>query len=272
MSELKYNEGQEIAFGLGDFTEAGFLHGATVRVIEARYGKMTVPAQYQKPDNPIPDRIGAKFRLAIKKQDGTETILERAQEYSTGILWDNDAVSVSNDGKRLTAKKAGAFRGFSKNCDFYHLLETAKDSGFPEDGFKGDLSVFDALTFQMVSEKNPRTKDGKNKPFFGLLLGSMDGLEPAAVATPATPAASSVSIPPAIAEAGVMALSAMISESPTKSVTRRDIVAQIPPIADRNNWDAATRSAVTSALFDLPKLQAIAAEAGLKVSGETVST
>src|SRR4051812_35104395 len=168
MSEPKYDEGQEISFGLTDFKEAGFLHGGTVRIIEARYGKLTVPPQYQPANNPIPDRIGAKFKMAVKKQDGTETVLERAQEYSTGIPWDGDnsTATVSPDGKRLLAKKG--FKGFSKNCDFYHLLETAKDSGFPEDGFRGDLSVFDGLIFQMVSEPNPRTKDGKPKPFFGL--------------------------------------------------------------------------------------------------------
>jgi hypothetical protein len=279
MSEIKYDEGQEISFNLGDFKEAGFLHGGTARIIEARFGKLTVPAQYQPQGNPIPDRIGAKFKLAVQKKDGTETVLERAQEYSTGIPWDNESVTVSNDGKRLIAKKSGAFKGFSKNCDFYHLLETAKDSGFPEDGFKGDLSVFDGLTFQMVSEPNPRTKDGKPKPFFGLLLNGGNGVEAAAgaVPAPAVPGNGSgnthtpPSVSPAIIAAGVTALSAMIADSPTNSITRRDVAAKVPPIADKNSWDIGIRTGVMQALFDLPKLQVIAAAAGLKVNGETVS-
>lgn len=272
MSELKYTEGQDINFGLTDFKEAGFLHGSTVRVVEARFGKLTVPAQYQPQDKPIPDRIGAKFKLAIKKNDGTEHILERPQEYSTGLQWDNEAVIVSADGKRLAAKKAGAFKGFSKNCDFYHLLETAKDAGFPEDGFKGDLSVFDNLTFQMVSEANPRTKDGKSKPFFGLLLNGGEAAAPV-VAAPATPAAqeATATVSPAIISAGVIALSTMIAESSTQSITRRDVAAKVPPIADKNGWDVGIRTGVMQALFDLPKLQVIAAAAGLKVNGETVS-
>ena len=271
MSELKFDEGAELTFGLGDFKEAGFLHGGTVRIIEARYGKMTVPAQYQPANNPIPDRIGAQFKLAIKKQDGTETILERAQEYSTGIPWagENSTATVSPDGKRLLAKKG--FRGFSKNCDFYHLLETARDAGFPEDGFKGDISVFDGLTFQMVSESNPRTKDGKPKPFFGLLLtGGVAGFNIATPTTQAVPA-TSVTVNPDIVAAGVIALSTMIADSPTKSITRRDVASKVPPIADKNNWDAVTRTGVMQALFDLPKLQVIAEAAGLKVNGETVS-
>lgn len=270
MSEPKYNEGQVIDFGLTDFKEAGFLHGGTVRIIEARYGKLVVPPQYQPANNPIPDRIAAKFKLAIKKQDGTETILERAQEYSTGIQWDNPDVNVTPDGKRLIAKKAGAFKGFSKNCDFYHLLTSAKDAGFPEDGFKGDLSVFDGLTFQMVSEPNPRTKDGKPKPFFGLLLNN--GVAPTtSVETAATTIAVEPVVSPTIIAAGVVALNTMIAESPTKSITRRDVAAKVPPIADKNGWDVGIRTGVMQALFDLPKLQVIATAAGLKVNGETVS-
>lgn len=271
MSEPKYNEGQEINFGLTDFKEAGFLHGSTVRVIEARYGKLTVPAQYQPQDKPIPDRIGGKFKLAIKKNDGTEHILERPQEYSTGLQWDNEAVIVSADGKRLAAKKAGAFKGFSKNCDFYHLLETAKEAGFPEDGFKGDLSVFDNLTFQMVSESNPRTKDGKSKPFFGLLLNGGETTNTVAAPVAAAAQENTATVSPAIISAGVVALSTMIAESATQSITRRDVAAKVPPIADKNGWDVGIRTGVMQALFDLPKLQVIAAAAGLKVNGETVS-
>lgn len=273
MSDPKFDEGQAIDFGLGDFKDAGFLHGSTVRVVEARYGKMVVPAQYQTAKTPIPDRIGAKFTLAIKKQDGTEKVLDRPQEYSTGIQWDGDdsTATVSPDGKRLVAKKG--FRGFSKNCDFYHLLETARDAGFPEDGFKGDISVFDGLTFQMSSEPNPRTKDGKPKPFFGLLLNDGNVGSPTASATPASSAVSEpeVSVSPAIIAAGITALSTMISESPNQSVTRRDVAAKVPPIADKNGWDVGIRTGVMQALFDLPKLKVIAAAANLKVNGETVS-
>jgi hypothetical protein len=176
LSKPTFNEGQEIVFGIDDglFQESGFLHGATVRIVEARYGKMVVAAQYQDPKNPIPDRIGAKFKFAIKKQDGTEKILDRAQEYSTGIHWEGGTATVSPDGKKLLAKKD--FKGFSKQTDFYHLLETAVNAGFAQDRFKGDLSVFDNLEFQIVSETNPRAGDkAKPKPFFGLLLNGSVG-------------------------------------------------------------------------------------------------
>lgn len=277
MSTPTFKEGQEVSFGLNDgtFTDKGFLDGQIVRVVEARYGKMDIPAQYQDPKNPYPPRIAAKLIFSIKKQDGTEKVL-KAQEYSTGIQWDGEdsTATVSADGKRLVAKKG--FKGFGKQTDFYHLLETAINSGFAEDGFKGDISVFDGLEFLMVSEPNPRagknskTGEGpKPKPFFGLLQNGGNaavGKPVAASTTQATP-----TLDPAILAAGVQAITAMVSESATNSVTRRDVASKVPPIADSNGWDVATRTGVMQALFDLPKLQIIVNAAGLKLNGETVS-
>lgn len=268
MSTPKFDEGQEIVFGIddGSFTESGFLHGQIVRIVEARYGKGVVPAQYQDPKKPIPDRIVGKFKLAIKKQDGTEKLLEKPQEYSFGLPWDGDSATVSPDGKKLLAKKG--YKGFSKQTDGYHLLESAINAGFPQDGFKGDLSVFDNLVFQIVSEKNPRSgENAKPKPFFGHLLGGTE-----ATATPATTTIQSAApvIDGALLANAVLALSTMVSEN-GGSVVRRDVASKVTPIADAQKWDLQTRTDVMKALFDLPKLQVIAAAAGLKVSGETVS-
>lgn len=277
MSNPNYSEGQEISFGLNDgaFKEAGFLHGATVRIVEARYGKFEIPAQYQDPKNPIPAKIAAKFTLAIKKQDGSEKIL-KPQEYSTGIIWDGEdsTATVTPDGKKLVAKKG--FKGFSKQTDFYHLLETAVNAGFPEDGFRGDLSVFDNLTFQMVSESNPRAgnakagKPAKEKPFFGLLVGG-GPVSSGEGSAPSQPAAASPALSPEIVAAGIAALTTMVNESPTKSIQRREVASKVPPIADANKWDSGTRVAVMQALFNSQSLGVIASTAGLKVSGDTVS-
>lgn len=271
MSTIKYDEGQEIVLGGDSFLESGFLHGQTVRILEARYGKLVVPPQYQNPKEPIPDRIAAKFKFAIKKQDGTEKVLEKAQEYSTGIPWDGDnsTATVSPDGKKLLAKKG--FKGFSKNTDFYHLRETAINAGFPEDTFKGDLSVFDGLTFQIVSEKNPRAgENAKPKPFFGLLIGgTVTGANNTAPASQGVPVQSAPMIEGSLLSNAVYALSTMVAENGT--ISRRDVASKVPPIADKNGWDLTIRKDVMQTLFDLPKLQVVAAAAGLKVNGETVS-
>lgn len=277
MSKPTFTEGQEISFGVNDgsFQESGFLDGATVKIVEARYGKSSpIDPKYVDPANPIPPRIVAKFIFSIQKQDGTTTTL-KPQEYSTGIQWDGDksTATVTPDGKRLVAKKG--FAGFNKVTDFYHLLETAVNANFPEDGFKGDISVFDGLTFLLASEANPRArarKDGKEpgkKPFFALLIGPNSS-------TTSTggngKTAETVTVDPAIINAGVQALTSMVSASPTNSVTRRDIAAKVPPIADANKWDLTTRMAVMNALFELPKLSQVVAAAGLKLNGDTVTS
>lgn len=274
MSKPTYSEGQEISFSVNDgtFTEAGFLDGTTVKVVEARYGKSSeVDAKYQDPNNPIPPRIVAKFILSIAKQDGT-TVTLKPQEYSTGIQWDGEkaTATVTPDGKRLIAKKG--FNGFNKVTDFYHLLETAVNAGFPEDGFKGNLSVFDGLTFQMVSEPNPRarTKNGKEpkgKPFFGLLIGPTTTMAPTTNGNGKV-VAESASIDPNVLQASVEALTTIVTER--GSVSRRDVAALIPPIADRNRWDLNTRVGVMNALFEVSKLTQIVEKAGLKLNGDTV--
>ena len=282
MSKPTFAEGQEISFGINDgsFQESGFLHGATVTIVEARYGRLSIPAQYQDPKNPIPDRIAAKLTFSLKKLDGTTKVFDKPQEYSTGIPWEGEdsTATVSADGKKLIAKKG--FKGFSKQTDIYHLLETAVNAGFPEDTFRGDLSVFDGLTFQIVSEANPRArknKEGKEpnpKPFFGLLLSPpQSGSTQVSVATSmsGTKEVVTTSIDPNIIAAGIVALTTMVNDATTKSVTRRDVASKVPPIADNNKWDVGTRTGVMHALFDLPKLQVIAAAAGLKLNGETVS-
>jgi hypothetical protein len=279
VSKPNYTEGQEIAFGINDgtFSEAGFLDGATVKVVTARYGKETELApEYRDPTKAYAQRIVAKFAFSITKQDGSTKEI-KPQEYSTGIAWDGEksTATVTPDGKRLVAKKG--FAGFNKVTDFYHLLETAVNAGFPEDGFKGDLSVFDGLTFQLASEANPRgraPKDGKEprkKPFFGLLIGSTapvsGGNGNGKTVTPEV----SVSIDPNILAAGVQALTSILSESPTNSITRRDIAGKIPSIADRNQWELNKRVGVMNALFEPAKLAAVVTAAGLKLNGETVT-
>lgn len=275
MSNITYSEGQEISFGVSDgsFKETGFLDGATVTVVEARYGKSAdVDPKYQDPKNPIPPRIVAKFVFEIAKQDGTTTTL-KPQEYSTGIQWDGEkaTATVSPDGKRLIAKKG--FTGFNKSTDFYHLLETAVNAGLPEDAFRGDISVFDTLKFQLISEPNPRarTRDGKEakpKPFFALLLNGSAAPTPASSTSSAQEA---VNIDPNVLSAAVEALSSIVSESPTGSITRRDIAAKVPPVADRNKWDLSTRVAVMNALFEPNKLSQIASAAGLNMNGDTIT-
>lgn len=279
MSSHTFSEGQEISFGVNDgsFKETGFLDGATVKIVEARYGKSAdVDPKYQDPKNPIPSRIVGKFIFNILKQDGTTTTL-KPQEYSTGIQWDGEkaTATVTPDGKRLIAKKG--FTGFSKVTDFYHLLETAVNAGFPEDGFKGDLSVFDGLTFQLVSEPNPRAKtlkDGKeprSKPFFALLIGGSDVSTPAPSASGSSTETVSSIIDPAVLTAGVEALKAIVAESPNNTISRRDLAAKVPPVAERNKWDLSTRIAVMNALFEPNKLGQIATEAGLKLNGDVVT-
>lgn len=280
MSKPNYTEGQEIAFGINDgsFQEAGFLDGTTVKVVEARYGKESdIDPQYKDPTKAYASRIVAKFTFSIAKQDGTTKVL-KPQEYSTGIAWDGDksTATVTPDGKRLIAKKG--FNGFNKVTDFYHLLETAVNAGFPEDGFKGDLSVFDNLEFQLSSEANPRArvKEGKEprkKPFFALLIGSTNNASTSAPSGNGNgkAATESAQIDPAILEAGIQALTAIVAEATNNSVTRRDIAAKISPIADRNKWDLNKRVGVMNALFEPAKLASIVTAAGLKLTGETVT-
>ena len=273
MSKPNYTEGQEISFGINDgsFQEQGFLDGATVKVVEARFGKESdIDPQYADPTKSYAKRIVAKIKYSITKQDGT--IKEfKPQEYSTGITWDGEksTATVTQDGKRLVAKKG--FAGFHKSTDFYHLLETAVNAGFPEDGFRGDISVFDGLTFQLVSEPNPRGKvtvgkEPRKKPFFGLLIGT------AAVAPEVANGkaeAAQVDIDPAILAAGVEALSAIVSTS--GSVSRRDIAGKVPSIADANKWDLTKRIGVMNALFEPAKLAQVVSAAGLKLNGDTVT-
>lgn len=274
MSKPNYVEGQEISFGINDgsFQEQGFLDGTTVKVVEARYGKESdIDPQYKDPTKSYAQRIVAKFKYSITKQDGSVKEL-KPQEYSTGITWDGEksTATVTPDGKRLIAKKG--FMGFHKSTDFYHLLETAVNAGFPEDGFRGDLSVFDGLTFQLVSEPNPRGKvtpgkEPRKKPFFGLLIGATN----AATETGGNgkTEAAPVTIDPAILEAGVEALSAIVAEG--GSVSRRDIASKVPSIADRNKWDLNKRIGVMNALFEPAKLAQVVSVAGLKLNGDTVS-
>lgn len=265
MSTPTYNEGQEISFGnLSDLgQEQGFLHGAKVRILEAFYGKMEANAQYN-----IPERVGAKFKFEILKQDGTTKVLDRYQEYSTGIEWggEKNTVTVSPDGKRLIAKKG--FKGFAKSTDFYHLWETSVNAGLPEDAFKGDLSVFVGLTFLIASEKNPRQEKGKEKPFFGLLLTEENGVGTGT--TPVSAPSAPVAIDPQIAQAATEALQTIVTNA-GGSITRRDIPSKVQPIAVANGWDLNTRTGVMNALFELPKLNMLASQAGLKLVGETVS-
>lgn len=276
MSKPTYTEGQEISFGVNDgsFQETGFLDGATVKVVEARFGKSSeIDAKYQDPSNPIPPRIVAKFIFNIAKQDGTVTTL-KPQEYSTGIQWDGEKAyaTVTPNGKKLIAKKG--FTGFNKVTDFYHLLETAVNAGFPEDGFKGDISVFDGLTFQIASEPNPRArtsktgKEPKGKPFFALLIGATNN---AAQAPGKTPVAESASIDANILDASIIALTTIVASSPNGTVTRRDIASKVPPIADSNKWDLNLRVGVMNALFEPNKLSQVASAAGLKMAGDTVT-
>lgn len=273
MSKPNFTEGQEISFSLNDgsFQEAGFLDGATVKVVEARYGKETpIDAKYQDPTKAYAPRIVARFKFSITKQDGTVKEL-KAQEYSTGITWDGEksTATVTPDGKRLVAKKG--FTGFNKVTDFYHLLETAVNAGFPEDGFRGDLSVFDGLTFQLASEPNPRAKtspdkEPKKKPFFSLLIGTANTTSGNGNGKSTETA---VTIDPSILEAGVQALTSIVAESGT--VSRRDIASKVPSIADRNKWDLNKRIGVMNALFEPAKLQYVVNAAGLKLAGDTVT-
>lgn len=279
MSKPNYSEGQEISFSINDgsFQEAGFLDGATVKVVEARYGKESeIAPEYKDPSKAYAARIVAKFTYSITKQDGSTKVI-KPQEYSTGITWDGDksTATVTPDGKRLIAKKG--FTGFNKVTDFYHLLETAVNAGFPEDGFKGDLSVFDNLTFQLVSEPNPRGKttpgkDPRKKPFFALLIGTTNAsASTSASGNGSAKVAESVTIDPSILEAGVQALTSIVAESTTNSVTRRDIAGKVPPIAERNKWDLNKRVGVMNALFEPAKLAYVVTAAGLKLNGDTVS-
>lgn len=277
MSKPNYTEGQEITFGLNDgtFQEAGFLDGATVKVVEARYGKESdIDPQYKDPNKVFATRIVAKFTYSITKQDGTVKVI-KPQEYSTGIHWDgeNSTATVTPDGKKLIAKKG--FNGFNKVTDFYHLLETAVNAGFPEDGFKGDLSVFDGLTFQLASEPNPRarTREGKEprkKPFFALLIGNTSQ-STSAPSGSGKATSETVHIESAILEAGVQALTALVAEATNNSITRRDIAGKVPSIAERNKWDLNKRIGVMNALFEPTKLAYIVQAAGLKLNGETVT-
>lgn len=280
MSSPTFSEGQEISFGVNDgsFKDTGFLDGATVKVIEARFGKSSeIDPKYQDPKNPIPPRIVAKFIFSILKQDGTTTTL-KPQEYSTGIQWDGDksSATVTPDGKRLVAKKG--FTGFSKLTDFYHLLETAVNAGFPEDGFKGDLSVFDGLTFQLASEPNPRArsnKDGKEpkpKPFFALLIGSTN-TQSTSTTNVVSSDTSVVSSPidSNVLSAGIETLKTIVTESPNNTISRRDLAAKVPSVLDRNKCDLVIRVGVMNALFEPNKLGQIASAAGLKLVGDMVT-
>jgi len=274
LSKPNFTEGQEISFSINDgsFQEAGFLDGTTVKIVEARYGKESdIDPQYKDPTKSYASRIVAKFTYSITKQDGTTKVL-KPQEYSTGITWDgeNSTATVTPDGKRLVAKKG--FNGFNKVTDFYHLLETSVNAGFPEDGFRGDLSVFDGLTFQLVSEPNPRArkqegKEPRKKPFFAILIGST-GTTSTSSAPSTGPAKETID--PAILEASVETLKNIVSES-GNSISRRDIASKVPAYADANKWDLNKRIGVMNALFEPSKLAQIVEAAGLKLDGETVT-
>lgn len=275
MSTPTFNEGQEISFGINDgsFHDTGFLDGTTVKVVEARYGKATpIDPKYLDPKKgAFPAKIVGKFIFSITKQDGNVTTL-KPQEYSTGIDWDgeNSKATVTNDGKRLVAKKG--FTGFNKVTDFYHLLETAVNAGVPEDLFKGDISVFDGLTFQIASEPNPRArvaegKEPKAKPFFALLIGGTNASQAAPTTSTGT---ASVAIDPAIMDASVQALGAIMSTT-NGSISRRDLAAAVPPVADANKWDLNTRVAVMNTLFEQSKLSQVAIAAGYKLNGDVVT-
>lgn len=279
MSTPTYSEGQEISFGLlSDIgQEEGFLHGARVRIVEARYGKgKDIPLQYlnlKEGEAPPEPRIAAKFKLAIQKNDGTEKILDNPQEYSTGLIFGGDKAyaTISPDGKRLIAKKG--FTGFGKKTDFYHLWESSVNAGLPEDVFKGDLSVYDNLVFQVVSEKNPRldATKAKPKPFFGLLLtGGATTPGPQATNAPTTASVPASSLSAEVLGLGASTLQTIVANS-GGSVTRKDIPSLVQPIANEQKWDVATRTQVMQALFEVSKLSAVAASAGLKLTGETVS-
>ncbi len=278
MSTPKFTEGQEISFGVSDgsFHETGFLDGTTVTVVEARYGKSApIDPKYIDPTKgAFPAKIVAKLVFSIAKQDGTTTTL-KPQEYSTGIEWDGDnsKATVTSDGKKLIAKKG--FTGFNKVTDFYHLLETAVNAGLPEDAFKGDVSIFDGLTFQLVSEPNPRArvaegKEPKGKPFFALLIGATNGSLTAPTSGSGTQQPAEISIEPVVLEASVSALQTIMSTS-GGSISRRDLASKVPPVADANKWDLATRVAVMNTLFEQPKLSQVAQAAGYKLNGDVVT-
>jgi hypothetical protein len=131
-----------------------WLEGAVVTIKEGRFGKLEQKFTDDKGVNVVRNVIAAKI-LGITSKNHKEI---RIGEYSTGIEWDNEAVTVSADGKALVAKRTltdnEKKKLIGRNAPWAFFLRSSVLAGVSQ----SKVSVFradsiDGVVFQFTNAK-----------------------------------------------------------------------------------------------------------------------
>lgn len=243
---------------------------ALIHVQSSRYVRLDY-----NPDSDIAPKIAIGWSMGTTKGNTFE------RKWSTGIPWDENL--ISKDGKKISV-------AIKKNSDaMYFLQKVVNEAGFPSSLVTDDVSVFDGHAFFMATDKNPNSQGSSRKEYpkkfhpEGWEVAKAEVLRRRAEreaqnaaqnSEPITPS-SSYSPPPIVVQPDVAAAaSGVLKEVITNaggSISRMDILKEINKLDTVKSWPKSLREQVTASLWERPTLTLIAAENGMKVSGDTVS-